>query len=42
VAELQVPDLDAALDGLLDELVAHVGRRQGDDLAVLLAERLPR
>lgn len=42
VAVLRTPELDAALDGLLDRLVAHVDDGLDDDLALLLAERLRR
>jgi serine phosphatase RsbU (regulator of sigma subunit) len=37
---LRASSLDAALDGLLDRLLSHVGRGLDDDLAVLLTERL--
>jgi serine phosphatase RsbU (regulator of sigma subunit) len=32
------PDLQAAVDGLLDRLLAHAGRRLDDDVALLLLE----
>ena len=35
---LQQPDLQAAVDGLLDRLIAHSGRRLDDDVALLLLE----
>jgi phosphoserine phosphatase RsbU/P len=35
---LRHPDLQAALDGLLDRLLAHAGRTLGDDVALLLLE----
>ena len=42
VAVLRTPELDAALDGLLERLLAHVDGGLDDDLALLLAERLGR
>src|SRR5215813_13833984 len=35
---LRHPDLQAAVDGLLDRLLAHAGRRLDDDVALLLLE----
>jgi phosphoserine phosphatase RsbU/P len=35
---LREPDLQAAVDGLLDRLLAHAGRRLDDDVALLLLE----
>jgi len=35
---LRHPDLQAAVDGLLDLLLAHAGRTLGDDVALLLLE----
>ena len=35
---LRDPDLQAAADGVLDRLVAHTGRKLGDDVALLLVE----
>jgi phosphoserine phosphatase RsbU/P len=35
---LRHPDLQAAVDGLLDRLLAHAGRKLGDDVALLLLE----
>jgi phosphoserine phosphatase RsbU/P len=35
---LRHPDLQAAVDGLLDRLLAHAGRKLGDDVALLLME----
>jgi hypothetical protein len=35
---LRLPDLQAAVDGLLDRLLAHAGRRLDDDVALLLLE----
>jgi phosphoserine phosphatase RsbU/P len=34
-------DLEAAADGLLDQLLAHTGRRLDDDVALLLVEAAP-
>jgi hypothetical protein len=36
---LRDPSLDAALDQLVDRLLAHTGSQLGDDMALLLAER---
>ena len=36
---LGAADLESALDGLLDQVVDHVGRRVNDDVALLLVER---
>jgi hypothetical protein len=38
---LRDPDLQAAADGLLDRLAAHVGRTLDDDVALLLLEIAP-
>jgi Stage II sporulation protein E (SpoIIE) len=38
---LRDPDLQAAADGLLDQLVAHAGHRLDDDVALLLLEVAP-
>jgi phosphoserine phosphatase RsbU/P len=38
VDTLRHPDLQAAVDGLLDRLLAHTGRRLDDDVALLLLE----
>jgi phosphoserine phosphatase RsbU/P len=38
---LRQPDLQAAVDGLLDRLLAHAGRRLDDDVALLLLEATP-
>jgi phosphoserine phosphatase RsbU/P len=35
---LRLPDLQAAVDGLLDRLLAHAGRKLDDDVALLLLE----
>jgi phosphoserine phosphatase RsbU/P len=35
---LQQPDLQEAVDGLLDRLIAHSGRKLDDDVALLLVE----
>jgi len=35
---LEARDLGAALDGLLDRLVDHVGNRVDDDVALVLVE----
>jgi sigma-B regulation protein RsbU (phosphoserine phosphatase) len=37
-ATLRHPDLQAAVDGLLDRLLAHAGRKLDDDVALLLLE----
>ena len=38
VGTLRRPDLEAAIDELLDHLMAHAGRKLDDDVAVLLLE----
>jgi phosphoserine phosphatase RsbU/P len=38
---LRQPDLQAAADGLLDQLLAHTGGRLDDDVALLLVEAMP-
>ena len=38
---LREPDLQAAVDGLLDRVVAHAGRNLDDDVALLLVEVEP-
>jgi hypothetical protein len=35
------PNLQAAADDLLDQLLAHTGRRLDDDVALLLVELTP-
>jgi serine phosphatase RsbU (regulator of sigma subunit) len=35
---LRYPDLQAAVDGLLDRLLAHAGRKLHDDVVLLLLE----
>jgi phosphoserine phosphatase RsbU/P len=37
---LRLPDLQAAVDGLLDRLLAHSGRKLDDDVALLLVEAI--
>jgi phosphoserine phosphatase RsbU/P len=39
---LRHPDLQAAVDGLLDRLLVHAGRKLDDDVALLLLEATPR
>jgi hypothetical protein len=38
---LRDPDLQAAADGLLDQLLVHTGRKLEDDVALLLVEAAP-
>ena len=38
---LRLPDLQGAADGLLDQLLAHTGRKLEDDVALLLLEATP-
>jgi phosphoserine phosphatase RsbU/P len=38
--ELRDPDLQAAVDGLIDRLLAHTGRDLDDDVALLLVEAI--
>ena len=38
---LRLPDLQGAADGLLDQLLAHTGRKLEDDVALLLVEATP-